>query len=359
MTVSTGSDMRAMVLHGPGDFRMETRPVPTPAAGEVLIRVGLVGICGSDIHYFETGRSGSSVVQNPVVLGHEFGGSIAAVGEGVRRRIGERVSVEPGIQCGRCAECLRGSYNHCEHMRFLGAAPTDGAMQEYVVVPSDHAFAVPDEVSDEAAALIEPLSVALWGLSRAGLKAGESVLIVGAGPIGVLCALVASTKGADHIVILDPIAERRERATAITGFPARARTDGDPMHLERFDVVLECSGSAPGLATATASVRRGGGRVVVVGVGVDRLEVPMQLIQEGEVTVTGSHRYRETWPDAIELIARGRIDVDALVTSHFALEQVQEAILSPQRTPGSLKVCIDVSGPVEEGTSSTGQSSRP
>ncbi len=345
MTRSTGSGMRAMVLHGPGDFRMEIREVPTPGAGDVLVQVGMVGVCGSDIHYFETGRSGSSVVRNPVVLGHEFGGRIVGVGKGVSRRVGERVSVEPGIQCGRCEACRRGAYNHCEYMRFLGAAPTDGAMQEYVVVPSDHAFVVPDEVSDEAAALIEPLSVALWGLSRSRFTAGESVLIVGAGPIGVLCALVASAKAAERIVILDPNEERRTRATAITGAPAQAPSDADPMHLERFDVVLECSGSEPGLRTATASVRQGG-RVVVVGVGVERLEVPMQLIQEGEVTVTGSHRYRDTWPAAIELIAQGHVNVDALVTSHFALEQVREAILAPRQTPGSLKVCVDVSGDV-------------
>lgn len=343
MRASIRPDMRAMVLHGPGDFRMETRQVPTPGAGDVLIQVGLVGICGSDIHYFQTGRSGSSVVRNPVVLGHEFGGRIVAVGEGVSRRIGERVSVEPGIQCRRCEACLRGTYNHCEHMRFLGAAPTDGAMQEYVVVPSDHAFAVPDEVSDEAAALIEPLSVALWGLSRARLATGESVLIVGAGPIGVLSALTAAAKGAGRILILDPNKERCERATAITGAPTQAPSDADPTHPERFDVVLECSGSQPGLTTATDSVRHGGGRVVVVGVGVDRLEVPMQLIQEGEVTVTGSHRYRDTWPEAIMLIAQGQINVDSLVTSHFTLEQVEQAVLTPKQTPSSLKVCIALS----------------
>lgn len=339
MTMSIGSTMRVVVLHGPGDFRMETRTVPTPGAGDVLVRVGLVGVCGSDIHYFETGRSGSSIIRNPAVIGHEFGGLIAAVGPGVSRPVGERVSVEPGIQCGRCDACRRGAYNHCDFMRFLGAAPTDGAMQEYVVVPSDHAFAVPDEVSDEAAALIEPLSVALWGIRRSRLTAGESVLVVGAGPIGVLCALVASAQGADRIVILDPDEKRRSRAAAITG----ALAEADPASGGDFDVVLECSGSVPGLQTATSSVREGG-RVVVIGVGVERLEVPMQLIQEGEVTVTGTHRYRDTWPAAIALIAGGQIDVDALVTSHFTLDQVREAILASRTVPGSLKVCIDVSG---------------
>ena len=239
-TTTIGSTMQAMVLHAPGDFRMENRQVPQPAAGEVLVQVGLVGICGSDIHYFETGRSGSSVLRKPFVLGHEFGGRIAALGAGVSRSIGERVSVEPGIQCGRCDACRRGAYNHCVHMHFLGAAPTNGAMQEYVVVPSDHAFAIPDEVSDEAAALIEPLSVALWAIRRSGIRARESVLIVGAGPIGVLCALVAAAKKAGSVVISDPDERRRQRAADLTGATACSPADVDAGHSEHVDVVLEC-----------------------------------------------------------------------------------------------------------------------
>lgn len=237
-TAALEADMDAVVLHGPRDLRPERRRVPLPGPGEVLVRVHVVGVCGSDIHFFEEGRAGSSVVREPAVLGHEFGGTIAAAGPGVERAIGERVSVEPGIQCGRCDACLRGAYNHCTNMHFLGAAPTDGALQEYVVVPSDHAFSVPETLSDDAAALIEPLSVAIWGVSRARIEAGASVLIVGAGPIGVLCALVAAMYGPSVVVLSDPSEGRRRRAREITGATAVEPAGIDEMS-RSFDVVLE------------------------------------------------------------------------------------------------------------------------
>lgn len=336
------AEMRCVVLHSPGDLRFESRPTPQPAPGEVLVQVGLVGVCGSDLHYYELGRSGSSVVEAPFVPGHEFGGVIVAVGAGVDRTIGERVSVEPGVQCGRCSACRRGIYNHCTDMHFLGAAPTDGAMQEYVVVRDDHAFAVPDTVSDEAAALIEPLSVALWGVGRARLQRDESVVIVGAGPIGVLCALVALAKGAASVVLVDPADGRRQLAASLTG--AQVVTPEDLRNSGGFDVALECSGSDAGLSTALHSVREDG-RVVVLGVGVDRLDIPMNTLQEGEVTVTGSHRYRNTWPAAIDLVASGEVDPTTLITGKFSLDQAEEAILAPRTDPRSLKACICLSGP--------------
>lgn len=337
------AEMRCVVLHSPGDLRSDTRPTPQPAPGEVLVQVRLVGVCGSDLHYYELGRSGSSVVESPVVLGHEFGGVIVAVGAGVDRTIGERVSVEPGVQCGKCTACRRGIYNHCTDMHFLGAAPTDGAMQEYVAVREDHAFALPDTVSDEAAALIEPLSVALWGVGRARLQRGESVVIVGAGPIGVLCALVARAKGANSVVLVDPADGRRQLAARLTGARVVA-----PADLEEpdgsFDVALECSGSDSGLETALRSVRDDG-RVVVLGVGVDRLDIPMNTLQEGEISVTGSHRYRNTWPAAIDLVARGEVDPTTLITKKFSLDQAEEAILASRTDPSSLKACVHLSGP--------------
>ena len=334
------ADMRAAVLHGPRDLRIERRAVPEPGAGEVLVRVRRVGVCGSDIHFFEDGRAGSCVVREPVVLGHEFGGVIAAVGPGVGDRVGERVSVEPGIQCGLCAACRRGAYNHCTGMRFLGAAPADGALQEFVVVPADHTFAVPETLSDEAAALVEPLSVAIWGVARARPRASDAILIIGAGSIGVLCALVADTTGPSSVVLVDPNEQRRERAAQLTG--ATAIPPGDVVALSRsFDVVLECSGSASGLASALASVREGG-QVVIIGVGVDRLDVAMNVIQEGEVSLSGSHRYRDTWPEAISMITRGDLDPAQLVTAHFPLEQAAAAISDARTNPASLKVCIDV-----------------
>jgi L-iditol 2-dehydrogenase len=331
-------EMRAMVLHAPRDLRLELRAVPVPGVGEVLVRVGVVGVCGSDVHYFEDGKSGSSVVRAPVVLGHEFGGRIAAVGPGTVRKVGQRVSVEPGIQCGKCSACLRGQYNHCSDMTFLGAAPTDGGMQEYLLVPSDHAFAIPDDMSDEAAALVEPLSVALHGVSRARIRAGDSVLIIGAGPIGVLCAVVAAAEGAANVAIVDPDGGRRDIAASLTRADVLTETELTVV-ANSFDAVLECSGSNLGLTSAIESVRQDG-RIVVLGVGVDRLDVSMNLVQEEEVSITGSHRYRNTWPRAIKLLSTGVVCPEKFVTHRFTLEDGQNAILAHRAVPGVLKAAI-------------------
>src|SRR5438094_66301 len=177
---------QAAVLYAPHDIRIEERPVPTPGLREVLIEVKAVGVCGSDVHYYEHGRIGSYVVRQPLVLGHESSGVIVDVGEGVSKdRIGERVAMEPGIPCGVCRECRTGHYNLCSDVRFFGTPPIDGAFTNYVILPESFAYKLPDQVSYEEGALIEPLSVGLWACRKAQLQGGDRVLITGAGPIGI------------------------------------------------------------------------------------------------------------------------------------------------------------------------------
>jgi L-iditol 2-dehydrogenase len=226
-------------------------------------------------------------------------------------------------------------------MTFLGAAPTDGGMQEYVLVRSDHAFAIPDTLSDEASALVEPLSVAVHGVSRAHIREGSSVLVIGAGPIGVLCAIVASNNGAGTVTIIDPDADRCELARSLTGAEILDQT-GLGQRANSFDVALECSGSSQGLNSAIQSVMEDG-KIVVLGVGVDRLDIPMNVLQEGEITITGSHRYRDTWPRAIELLANGVVDVSKFVTHRFVFEAALDAILAPRTQVGVLKAIIRIS----------------
>jgi len=332
--------MRAAVLHGPRDLRLEERPVPAPGAGEVLVRIGIVGVCGSDLHFYEEGRSGSSIVDAPFIPGHEFGGVIAAVGGGVYRAVGERVSVEPGIACGGCAACCRGHGNHCERVHFFGAAPVDGALQEYLVVPSHVAHMVPANVSDEAAALAEPLSVAIWATRRAALEAGQSALIVGAGTIGYLTAIIARQAGAD-VTVVEPHAGRRGRADQIPGVRA-VGVDDLTAGGDGFTVVVECSGTKPGLAAAIDHVEESG-RIVVVGIGVERLDIDMNLVQEREVTITGSHRYRNTWPEAIALLAGPLQGLDRIVERILPLEETASAITVARTDPTALKTAIRVS----------------
>ena len=204
---------RAAVLHAPGDVRIEDRPMPEPGPLDVLVEIAAVGVCGSDVHYYEHGRIQTRIVRGPHVLGHESAGRVVAVGERVSKHgVGDRVTLEPGLPCGRCRECRTGAYNLCQDVKFLGAPPTDGAFTRYLAMHEDFAHALPDGLSDEAGALMEPLSVALWACERAGVSAGDRVLVTGAGPIGQLSAQVAAARGATEIVVTDVNPHRLELA---------------------------------------------------------------------------------------------------------------------------------------------------
>ncbi len=183
---------QAAVLYAPHDIRIEERPVPKPGPREVLIEIKAVGVCGSDVHYYEHGRIGSYIVLQPLILGHESAGVIVDVGEGVSKsRIGERVAIEPGIPDGTCQQCRTGHYNLCPNVRFFGTPPIDGAFTNYVTVPDSFAYTLPASMSDEEGALIEPLSVGLWACRKAQLRGADHVLITGAGPVGMLAMKVA------------------------------------------------------------------------------------------------------------------------------------------------------------------------
>ncbi|MDQ4086178.1 MAG: alcohol dehydrogenase catalytic domain-containing protein, partial [Actinomycetota bacterium] len=223
--------MRASVLRAPKEVVVEQRPVPRPGPREVLVEVGSVGVCGSDMHYYEHGRIGDFVVREPLVLGHEAGGRIVETGEGVEEtRVGERVAIEPGVPCRRCRYCRAGRYNLCPDVRFFATPPVDGAFCEYVVIADDFAHPVPDSVSDDAAGLVEPLSVGVWANRTARVPAGGSLLVAGAGPIGLLVAQVARALGVTEVVVSDVDARRRalaERfgATAVLDPLAEAPTE--------------------------------------------------------------------------------------------------------------------------------------
>jgi L-iditol 2-dehydrogenase len=331
------ASMKASVLVGPGVIRLEDRPVPTPGVGEVLVQVRAVGVCGSDVHYFEHGRIGDFVVRSPLVLGHEVSGQIAAVGGGVESaRIGERVALEPGAPCRHCVQCRRGVYNLCPDIRFYGTPPIDGALCEYVLVPADFAYPVPDSVSDDAAALIEPLSVGIWANRKAGLGAGGSLLIAGAGPIGLVTLQVARAIGVTTVVLSDINADRLAVATGL-GATGTRLAGGDDDDTE-FDAFIDCSGVGSAIGAGIRSVRPGG-RIVLVGMGADELTIPVARLQQRELVLTGTFRYANTWPDAIALVAGGAVDMDRLVTSHHALADVPTALRAGS-TKGHVKAVI-------------------
>src|SRR3989440_11028618 len=264
--------MATAVLYAPRDLRIEQRPVPTPSEGEVLVRILSVGVCGSDVHYYEHGRIGEFVVRSPLVLGHESSGQIVEVGEGVSSaRVGERVAIEPGEPCRRCDQCRAGRYNLCPNIRFHGTPPVDGTLSEFVTVKAALAFNVPDEISDNAAALLEPLSVGIWANRKAGTAAGTSLLIAGAGPIGLVTTMVARALDAKRITVTDVNRDRLSAALASgateIAVPGTDNIDGE------FDAFIDCSGSSAAIAAGVRLVRPAGS-VVLVRMGGDELRLP-------------------------------------------------------------------------------------
>ena len=350
---------RTTVLHGVRDLRWETRTVPQPGPREVRVRVRRIGVCGSDVHYYTHGRIGSFVVEAPLVLGHEVMGVVEALGEGVtRHRVGDRVALEPGVPCRRCDYCKRGHYNLCPEMHFMATPPVDGALSEYVVWPEDFAFAVPGSVSDDAAALLEPLAVGVWAARRGGVKMGDAVAVLGAGPIGCTSLMAARAAGATTLIAVDledfrldlarevgathtvnarredPVARIREITAELTGLP---------LTHAGVDVAFETAGSVPTCRMSLAAPRPGG-VTVLVGLPPDP-EVTLDIVSAAsrETDIRGIFRYANCYPAAIGLAASGAAPLDRLVTHRYAFDQAPEAFAFADRErASSMKVMIDL-----------------
>jgi L-iditol 2-dehydrogenase len=332
--------MRAAVLKGAGSVAVEERAAPRPGPGEVLVDVRSVGVCGSDVHYYEHGRIGRFVVDTPLVLGHEAAGVVVGLGEGVRGlRVGQRVSVEPGVPDRSCPQCLAGRYNLCPDMRFFATPPVDGAFAEQVVVHEAFAHPVPDGMSDDAAALLEPLSVGIWACTKGRVGAGARVLVTGAGPIGLVTVQAALAFGATEVIVSDVNPDRlalarRFGATEVVDARSVALTEPAPPQ-----VLLECSGIPAVISDGVRALDRAG-RAVLVGMGGDEVVLPLSAVQERELEVTGTFRYANTWPTAIALVASGRVDLDTMVTGHYGLDEAEDSLTAGRRDPTSVKVML-------------------
>jgi L-iditol 2-dehydrogenase len=320
---------------------MEERAIPELGPRDVLVRVSSVGVCGSDTHYYEHGRIGPHVVEQPLVLGHEPAGEVVSLGSAAdRHRVGQRVSIEPGRPCFTCQQCLAGRYNLCPDMRFFATPPIDGAFCEYVAVHEAFAHPVPDSISDDDAALLEPLSVAIWAGRKGGITAGSRVLVNGGGPIGLLCAQLAAILGATEIVVADV---NKLRLALARQFGATATLDVSQDELSAGgiepDILLECSGH-PAATRAALEVVAPAGRAVLVGMGGDELPLPFSFVQNREIELVGTFRYANTWPIAINLVAAGRVPLDLLVTGHFGLTEAAAALTAGKTDPSSVKPIV-------------------
>lgn len=330
--------MRASVLRKQGDVVVEEREVPTPASDQVLIEVATVGVCGSDVHYFQHGRIGDFVVEEPMILGHEASGRVVAVGENVSaKRIGQRVAIEPQRCCRVCDYCKSGQYNLCRSIEFYATPPIDGAFAQYVTMQDDFAFEIPQSMSYEAAALLEPLSVGIAAVEKADFEMGGSVLIAGGGPIGVILAQTARAYGAAQVVVSEPVASRRDIAVHLGATKAYAPGSVE-LQDAKFDAFIDASGVTAAVVDGIKNVKPGG-RAIIVGMGEDDMTLPVSYITANEVNLTGIFRYHRTWPKAIALVNMGLVNLDALVTDKFGLDEVPQA-LDATRKESTLKVMV-------------------
>jgi L-idonate 5-dehydrogenase len=347
--------MKAAVLHAPRDLRIETSEPGDPGPGEVLVQMGAGGICGSDLHYFLHGGFGQVRLRQPMILGHEVAGTVAALGDGVSRLTpGQTVAINPSRPCAACAYCLEGLPNHCENMRFYGSAMpmphVQGAFSEALVVTDSQCVVMGPQVPVSAAAFCEPLSCALHAVGRAGSLLGKRVLITGQGPIGALATAAARLAGASEIVTTDvqdaPLAASRamgaDRAINVSAepdaLPEYARGKGT------FHVLVEASGSAEAVAAAVPTLRPRG-TMVQLGVGGD-IALPMSTLGARELELRGSFRFHDEFQWAAQHISDGRIDVSPLLSAVLPLDDAVSAFELAADRSRAMKVQLAFNGAV-------------
>ena len=330
------------------DLRVLDVPTPQPGPGEVLVRLGAAGICGSDMHYYFHGRVGSFAIREPLTPGHEASGIVAAVGPGVDRVApGDRVAINPSSPCGQCAGCREGRENLCSNMRFLGSASVfphvQGMFREYFVMPQRQCVPVRTEASLQEVAMAEPLSVALHSAQRAGNLMGKSVLITGSGTIGCMMVLAARLGGARRIAVTDvvdhPLAvARRVGADEVVRTDRLAEGTKLSSVIGEPDVAFEVSGAAAALTACLETVRRGGVIVQVGTLPVEGVHLLANLVMQRELDLRGSFRFGNVFDHAVDAIARRLVDVRPVISPSHPLAQAAAAIALARDKTRSMKV---------------------
>lgn len=328
----------AAVMTALGTIDIQERPEPVLAPGQAVIAPRAVGVCGSDVSYFLNGRVGPFVVEGDFILGHELSADVVAVAPDVTHvKVGDRVAVEPGVPCRDCPQCRAGRYHLCPDLEFLATPPYHGALVQRLAIDAHTLFVMPETMSYEEGALLEPLSVGLWGCHRAGLTPGDRVLVTGAGPVGLLAAEAARAEGALDVTVSDISSTRLELASA-HGFDTLS-SDELAARGQDFDVLLECSG-APGVLRQGLERLRQAGRAASIGIGKKDIELPLHTLNWNEITLSTVNRYKDTWPLAMSLVSSGRVDLSGLHTGSFGLAQTAEALLAGRDDPNSVKAII-------------------
>ena len=331
--------MRAAIIDRPGEIRVGEVPDPKPGERQVVVKVGACGICGTDLHIAD---GHFPPTPYPIVPGHEFAGEIVELGAGVpgEWKVGDRVAVDPSLFCGYCGPCRAGRGNLCANWGATGDT-VDGAFAEYVAVPFSNCYRMPDSMTWEQGALVEPVSCAVHGVRRVGVEAGERFLVVGAGTMGLIMQQLLQRGGAE-VTVVDRNADRLPRALQLGAHDVGA--DFSELNGEQFDVAVDCTGAAPAIESAFDKVRRGG-RLLVFGVAPAEARIALSpfRIYNDEITVVGSMAVLNSFGAALDLVASGAVDTGALITDVLPLEQYPDA-LAKMRSGTGLKVQVSPGG---------------
>lgn len=346
------NEMYSYVLYGKKDIRLEKRRIPSPKSDEVLIKMKRVGICGSDIHYYEEGRVGNFFVKHPFIIGHEGAGEVVEIGNNVTNlQVGDRVTIDPSQPCYKCTYCKSGRYNLCRDMHYLGSASTDphsdGLFSEYITMPANNCYPIPNNLSYDEAAMIEPLSVAIHSIKRAGIIYGASILITGGGTIGQLVLLAARAFGVGKIAMSEIVKERcdlaRMQNVDIILDPNDQFIQQKIMDLTNggFDIIIEASGSPVALKQAIEFIKPGG-TIVLVGTISSEIPLPMNLVMSKELQIKGSFRFTNVFESAVNFVASGRINIKFLVTSTLPFNRLEEAIMLANSRHNNMKIQVEL-----------------
>ena len=326
--------MKTAVMLGIGKMGFEQRPIPVPKDDEVLVKLEYVGICGSDLHYYESGAIGNYVVEPPFVLGHEPGGTVVEVGANVRHlKVGDRVALEPGKTCGKCEFCKTGRYNLCPDVVFFATPPVDGVFQEYVAHEADLCFKLPENVSTLEGALIEPLAVGFHAARQGGAQAGQTAVVTGSGCIGLVSMMVLKAMGVNRVYMVDVMEKRLEKALELGADGAINAAKEDVLAKiaeltdgRGVDLVIETAGTQVTTVQAIHMAKKGATIVLVGYSRTGELTLPVSLALDKELTFKTVFRYRHIYPMAIEAVAAGRINLKGIVTNCYDLDDVQQAM---------------------------------
>ncbi len=326
--------MKAVVLTG--IRQMELRDVPEPSIkkdDEVLLKIEKAGVCGSDVHYYETGRIGSQVVQYPFIVGHECAATVKAVGSKVSRvRVGQQVVVEPAVSCHNCDQCRRGRENTCCNLRFLGTpGQGNGCLCEYIVMPEENCFPINGVITLEQGVLCEPLAIAVYSVKQAHVPENADVAILGAGPIGLSCLVSAKAENAKGCYVTEKIPARiraaKNAGATWVGNPEKEDIVAEILKQRPtgLDVVFECAGQQETI-DQSVDLLKPGGKLMLIGIPrVERISFAIDKIRRKEITIINVRRQNKCTQAAIDLIASGKISVDFMITHRFKLEQTQDA----------------------------------